>query len=257
MKQKFGLALKSAVLATSLVIGSVAASVVHADHHGAIMAAVAHTDRPEEDRARDGNRKPAEVLMFAGVKPGMTVLDLNSGGGYYSEILSHIVGDGGNVVAHNGAVYWAFMRKTVPARFTERLSNVTPLNVDSEVVDLPEGSVDVVMSVLAYHDYFMKHEARTAPEDMPAVLASIYRSLKPGGSFVIIDHEAPDGTGAEMGDKLHRINSAFVRSQVEAAGFTFAEESGILANSEDDPSQSPFRPEFRGKTDRFIMKFTK
>ena len=257
MKNTITSVISNTILASSLVLGFAYSTSVGADHHGAIAAAVAHPDRPDEDTARDVNRKPGEVLLFAGVRPGMTVLDLNSGGGYYSEILSHLVGGDGKVYAHNGSVYWAFMRKTVPERFTTRLTNVEPLNVESEVVDLPENSVDVAMSVLAYHDYFMKHDARPEPEDMPAILASIHKALKPGGSFVIIDHQAPTGTGAEMGDKLHRINSDFVKSQVLAAGFNLAEETDILANSEDDPSQSPFRPEFRGKTDRFIMKFTK
>lgn len=229
----------------------------NADHHGIIKAAIEHPDRPEQDKSRDANRKPGEVLLFAGVKPGMTVLDLNSGGGYYSEILSHAVGSEGKVIAHNGTVYWTFMNKTVPARFTERLSNVEPLNVESEEVDLPENSVDLVMSVLAYHDYFFNHESRKAPEDMPAVLASIYRSMKPGGSFVVVDHEALDGTGSEVGDSLHRINSDFVKNQVLAAGFKLDAESEALANPEDGKTQSVFHPDIRGKTDRFVIKFTK
>lgn len=246
-------ALSSAGIAAAMVLSFAA----HADHHGAIKAAVAHPDRPEQDRSRDVNRKPADVLMFAGVTPGMTVLDLNSGGGYYSEILSHAVGGEGKVIAHNGTVYWTFMNKTVPARFTERLSNVEPLNVENEVVDLPENSVDLVMSVLAYHDYFFNHESRKAPEDMPAILASIYRSMKPGGSFVVVDHEALDGTGSEVGDTLHRINSNFVKNQVLAAGFKLDAESEILANPDDGKTQSVFHPDIRGKTDRFILKFTK
>ena len=248
---------KRALILSGVAVGMAFSFAVNADNHGAIKAAVEHPDRPATDVARDVNRKPGEVLLFAGVKPGMTELDLNSGGGYYSEILSHTVGPEGRVYAHNGAVYWAFMRKTEPARFAARLPNVVPLNVDQEAVDLPENSVDVVMSVLAYHDYFMKHEARTEPEDMPAILASIYKAMKPGGSFVVIDHEAEDGTGPEMGDKLHRINSDFVKGQVLAAGFKLDSESDILANPDDNNTVSPFAPDIRGKTDRFIMKFTK
>ena len=248
---------KKSLLAVVACVGMLMSPAAITDHHGAIKAAVGHADRPDQDRSRDVNRKPEEVLLFAGVKPGMTVLDLNSGGGYYSEILSHIVGSDGKVIAHNGTVYWTFMKKTVPSRFTERLTNVEPLNVESEAVDLPENSVDVVMSVLAYHDYFFNHESRKAPEDMPAVLASIYRSLKPGGSFVVIDHEAEDGTGSEVGDSLHRINSNFVKNQVLAAGFKIDSESEILANPDDSNTQSAFHPDVRGKTDRFVIKFTK
>lgn len=241
----------------TLIVGSVFAVTANADHHGKLRAAVAHPDRPDSEKARDESRKPFDVLLFAGVRPGDTVLDLNSGAGYYSEILSHFVGDEGKVYAHNGSVYWAFMKKTVPARFTERLSNVVPLNVESEAVDLPAGSVDVAMSVLAYHDYFMEHEAREEPEDMEAILASIYAALKPGGAYVVIDHEAPAGSDGELAGKLHRINPEFVKKQVLAAGFTLEAESDLLANPEDDNGQSPFRPEFRGKTNRFIMKFVK
>lgn len=249
--------ISSALLGLALAVGALLSAPVAADHHGAIMAAVANPDRPDTDRARDANRKPADVLMLAGVQPGMTVVDLNSGGGYYSEILSHAVGETGKVIAHNGPVYWAFMKENVPPRFAERLPNVEPLNGVSEAIDVGGGSVDVIMSVLAYHDYFMKHDARTAPEDIPAILESFHNALKPGGVFMLIDHQAPAGTGAEMGDKIHRINSEFVKAQVLAAGFTLAEESDLLANPEDDPSLSPFRPEFRGKTDRFILKFVK
>ncbi len=257
MRKHFQSIAGTLVLGAALITGSIFTTAANADHHGKIKAAIAHPDRPASERARDETRKPYDVILFAGVHPGDTVLDLNSGAGYYSEILSHFVGDEGKVYAHNGSVYWAFMKKTVPARFTERLSNIAPLNVGSEAVDLPEGSVDVAMSVLAYHDYFMDHEARPAPEDMSAILASIYKSLKPGGAYVVIDHAGPAGSGAEVAGKLHRINAEFVKKQVLAAGFTLAGESDILANPDDDNGQSPFRPEFRGKTDRFIMKFVK
>lgn len=245
------------LLGAALTMGSIFATTANADHHGKLKAAIDHPDRPDTEKARDASRKPFDVLLFAGVRPGDTVLDLNSGSGYYSEILSHFVGDQGKVYAHNGSVYWAFMQKTVPARFTDRLSNVVPLNAESEAVDLDAGSVDVAMSVLAYHDYFMEHEARKGPEDMAAILASIYAALKPGGSYVVIDHEGPAGSDGELAGKLHRINSEFVKRQVLAAGFTLAAESDLLENAEDDNSQSPFRPEFRGKTNRFIMKFVK
>ncbi len=257
MRKSFQSVTGTMVVGAALVLGSVFATTANADHHGKIKAAVDHPDRPAAERARDENRKPYEVILFAGIHPGDTVLDLNSGGGYYSEILSHFVGGEGKVYAHNGSVYWDFMKKTVPARFAERLSNVEPLNVESEAVDLPAGSVDAAMSVLAYHDYFMAHDARPSPENMPAILASIYAALKPGGAYVVIDHEGAAGTGAELGDKLHRINSEFVKKQVLAAGFTLAEESNLLANPDDDNTQSPFSPEIRGKTNRFIMKFVK
>ncbi|WP_262695486.1 class I SAM-dependent methyltransferase [Kordiimonas aquimaris] len=258
MKLKYKSMIGGAAVLASVAASAIAMSVpAVADHHGHIVAAVNNDARPEQEVARDVNRKPTDVLLFAGVKPGMTVLDINSAAGYYTEILSHAVGDEGKVYAHNGAVYWAFMQKKAPARFEQRLKNVVPVNEDSESVNLPENSVDLVMSVLAYHDYFFNHEARKQPEDMNAVLTSIYNSLKPGGAFVVIDHQAEDGTGSEMGDKLHRINSEFVKEQVASVGFKVDSESDILANPEDNGTTSPFSPELRGKTDRYIIKFVK
>lgn len=232
-----------------------------ADHHGhAIMAAVKNVDRSAEDKALDAARKPGDVLMFAGIAPGMKVLDINSAGGYYSEMLSLTVGSGGKVYAHNGAVYWAFMKQTMPERFADgRLANVVHMNGVSEIIDLPAGSLDAAFAALAYHDYFMTHDAREGGgrEDVMPVLKSIYTALKPGGSFTIVDHIAKAGTGPDDFDKLHRIDPAFVQKQMEEAGFTLAGSSEALMTGMDDPTASPFAPEVRRKTDRFVMKFVK
>lgn len=232
-----------------------------ADHHGhAVMIAVKNVDRPTEDKALDAARKPADVLMFAGIAPGMKVLDINSAGGYYSEILSLTVGTKGTVYAHNGAVYWDFMKQAIPERFAGgRLANVVHMNGGPERVDLPAGSLDAAFAALAYHDYYMTHGAREGGgrEDVMPVLKSIYAALKPGGSFTIVDHIAKAGTGPDDFDKLHRIDPAFVKTQMEEAGFTYAGSSDALITGMDDPAVSPFAPEVRRKTDRFVMKFVK
>lgn len=254
--KKINTMILSASLSSMIAVAGIFAPAV-ADQHGAIKAAVAHADRPEADVARDAGRKPADVLTFAGIEPGMSVLDINSAGGYYTEIMSHVVGGEGTVFAHNGKVYWEFMRKTVPARFGERLSNVVPLNKNSEAVDLPANSLDMAISVLAYHDYYFETEARTEPEDVQAALKSVLHALKPGGSYIIIDHEAADGTGPELGNSLHRINSGLVKKEMAAAGFEFVGASDVLANPDDSLNDSAFAPNIRGKTDRFILKFKK
>jgi len=232
-----------------------------ADHHGhAIMIAVKNVDRPAEDKALDAARKPAEVLAFAGIAPGMKVLDINSAGGYYSEILSLTVGGKGTVYAHNGAVYWDFMKQAIPERFADgRLANVVHMNGGSESVDLPADSLDAAFVALAYHDYFMTHGARKGGgrEDVMPVLKSIYTALKPGGSFTIVDHIAQAGTGPDDFDKLHRIDPAFVQKQMEEAGFTYAGSSDVLITDTDDATRSPFAPDLRRKTSRFVMKFVK
>jgi len=252
--------LTKSVAATAFLVSSFVLP-ASADHHGhAIKAAVNHSERPVADKERDENRKPGKVLMFAGVRPGMTILDVNAGGGYYTEILSHAVGEHGRVYSHNGAVYWAFMKKALPDRYAdERLGNVKHIHNDKETIDLPEASLDMAMAVLSYHDYFFTHEARLGGghEDVPAVLASIRKALKPGASFVIVDHVAPSGSGPADFDKLHRIDPAFLKAQMADAGFTFVEESDALANPNDSNDGSPFAPEIRGKTNRFIYKFSK
>jgi len=231
-----------------------------ADHHGpAIMKAVENADRPAADKARDKGRKPAQVLMFSGVAPGMTVLDVNAGSGYYSEILSHTVGEHGKVYSHNGPVYWAFMKETLPERYADgRLPNVEHIHNGKETIELAENSVDVAMAVLSYHDYFFTHAARPGGghEDVAAVLTSIKKVLKPGGTFVIVDHVAPEGSGPADFDRLHRLNPDFVKKQMGEAGFTFIGETDALVNPDDSNDGSPFAEGIQGKTNRFVYKFT-
>lgn len=227
-----------------------------ADHHGgAIEAALMSPDRPSADKERDGARKPAEVLAFAGLQPGMTVVDINSATGWYTEVLSHAVGPKGKVYAHNGPYYWGFVKDRVAERYDGRLPNVVQIH-DGEVLDLPSESVDMIFLGLAYHDYFAGVGKREMP-DIAAVLASFMTVLKPGGSVVIVDHVAPMGSGIEAGDTLHRIDPALVKAQMTEAGFMLIDESGVLANADDDHTKGPFDPMVRGKTDRFILKFVK
>jgi predicted methyltransferase len=245
----------SAIL-LAFVIPAAASEII--DHHGkAIKAAIENSNRPERDTVDDANRKPGEVLAFAGVAPGMTVLDVNSGGGYYSEIMSYIVGDEGKVYAHNGEVYWDFVKENVGPRYENRLSNVVQVN-DSENVDVPAGSVDLAISILAYHDYFFLHPARNNEvADVDAALKSIYDAIKPGGAFVIVDHTAKPGTGEESGNTLHRIEPALVQARMEKAGFRLEKESDLLANPNDDLVISPFDASIRRKTHRFIHLYRK
>jgi predicted methyltransferase len=174
--------------------------------------------------------------------------------------MSRIVGHEGLVYSHNGPVYWSFVgdNKDVSARYADdRLSNVKRVQ-GSEQVDLPEGSVDMAISVLAYHDYYFVHEARTSEkEDVGAALKSIYQALKPGGVFVIIDHVAPEGSGEDAGDKLHRIDPKLVTAQMQAAGFELEKTSDVLVNPEDNHTISPFDPAIRRKTDRFVHLYRK
>ncbi|NVJ96514.1 MAG: class I SAM-dependent methyltransferase [Alphaproteobacteria bacterium] len=259
---KFKTSLRMGAAALVFAAGSMGLVPAQADHHGAaIKAALENPDRPDEDKARDVLRKPGEVLAFAGIAPGMTVLDINASGGYYTELLSRIVGSEGKVYSHNGAVYWAFMGKKEPARLAGgKLANVVQVHNDKETFDeIPEGSVDAAMMVLAFHDYFFTHKARPGGghEDVSSVLASLKRVLKPGGTVTIIDHIAPPNSGPAEFDKLHRMDPAFVREKMEEAGFEYLDKSTALISKEDDPTVTPFAKTVRGRTSRFIYKFGK
>lgn len=215
--------------------------------------------RSEADRERDAHRKPAAVLQFLGIEPGMTVLDLFSGGGYYSELLSYVVGADGSVTAHTNAAYIGFTGDEATARFaTGRLPNVEVLVAENNELALPEGKFDAVMMILTYHDiYYVNPDDGWPKIDGPAMLAELFAAMKPGAILGIVDHVAETGSPVETGGTLHRIDPAIVRAEIEAAGFKFEDESELLRNAEDDHVKSVFDPAIRGRTDQVVMRFRK
>ena len=226
---------------------------MNTDANEAIAAAVADESRPDEDRNRDGNRKPADVLAFFGITPGMKVADLMAGGGYYSHILSRLAGPDGVVyVQNNKTALERFADRQLSARMaTTELDNVVRLDRELEDLGLPEADLDVVIMVLFYHDtYWMK-------ADRPRMNEQILASLKPGGLFGVIDHVAEAGSGDRDVSSLHRVDPETVKSEIIAAGFVLAEESDLLHNPDDDHTINVFNPDIRGQTDRFIYKFRK
>lgn len=222
-------------------------------------AAVANDARTAQDRARDAARKPAEVLEFLGITENMTVLDMFSGGGYYSEILASLVGPGGKVIAHSNEAYLKFVGAEFNARYeSERLPGVEILMAENNELSLAPDSLDAIMLVLSYHDFFNDDAENGWPLiDVPALLQEFHNGLKPGGIIGIIDHYAEAGAPAETGNTLHRIDPAIVIAGMEAAGFLLEEQSDLLRNPDDDLGRSVFDPELRGKTDRFLMRFRK
>lgn len=222
-------------------------------------AALANPARPEADLARDADRKPAEVLEFFGIAPGMQVLDLFSGGGYYAEILSQLVGPDGHVVAHANKAYLKFVGDEFAARHADnRLPNVEVMMAENNEWELGTDRFDAIMMVLSYHDSFwVSPENDWLEIDVPALHASLYAALKPGGVLAVVDHQAVPGSPPETGGTLHRIDRAIVVEQLGAAGFVLEDESDMLRNPDDDHTLSPFDPAIRGKTDRFVLKFRK
>lgn len=222
-------------------------------------AAVKHADRTSADRARDSGRKPAEVLEFFGIKSGMDILDMFSGGGYYTEILSRVTGAEGSVVAHSNQAYAQFVGEEATTRYANtRLPNVEILMAENQALEFPDDSYDAVMMVLAYHDIYYVSPTNGWPRiDGPKLVKELFDALRPGGILGVVDHYAAAGSGRETGNTLHRIDPEIVIAEIEAAGFVLEEKSDILRNMDDDHSLNMSDPKVRGKTDRFVFRFRK
>ena len=214
-----------------------------------IRAAVASARRPAEDRARDADRKPAEVLAFAGVAPGQRVADFIPGGGYFTRLFSEAVGAGGKVYAlipPPGA-----QRADPPIReVAAQYANVEVVQQSFTTLRVPE-PCDVIFTAQNYHDL---HLARLGL-DWAAVNRQIFEALAPGGVYVVIDHSAKPGAEIGVVDTLHRIDQAIVRRELEAAGFVYDGESQVLRNPADSRELGVFDPAIRGRTDQFAMRF--
>jgi predicted methyltransferase len=231
-----------------------------ADLEALAARAVAHEGRSEADRADDAGRKPAAVVAFLGIEPGMTVLDLLAGGGYYSEILAHVVGDEGVVLAQNNSLYIGFVGEAFAERLADdRLPNVE--RIDSEVLELElePASIDAAVFVLGYHDIYFRPEDGGWEELTPElVLAKLFAALKPGGVLGIVDHAALPGADlADTANALHRIDEDVARAQIEAAGFVLEATSDVLRSAEDERTISVFDDSIRRRTDRFVHRYRK
>jgi len=222
-------------------------------------AAVANESRPEADRERDAGRKPAQVLEFLGVAPGMTVLDMFSGGGYYTEILSHTVGPEGQVIAHSNEAYLKFVGDEFEKRYLGgRLPNAQVLMAENNELSLEANSLDGVMLVLSFHDFYLAAADGWPAIEIQPLLAELHSGLRAGGFVGVIDHYAAEGAlPSETGGSTHRIDPAVVIREMTAAGFVLDGQSEILRNPDDDYEKIVFDPDLRGKTDRFVMRFVK
>jgi len=219
--------------------------------------AVNNPARSLADRERDKTSKPNVVLNFIDLKPGMKVLDLFAGGGYYSELLSYAVGSDGQVISHTNAVYESSTGEEAASRFKDnRLSNVSRVVSEINNLGLEDSSLDMVLLVLVYHDIYFT--ADYWPKvDRDNFFRQIRESLKPGGVLVVIDHSALENTGMSAAQDLHRIDEAFAKQDIESAGFTFDAASDVLRNSNDARTLSVFDEAIRRKTDRFVYRFVK
>jgi predicted methyltransferase len=224
---------------------------------GAIRAAVEAPDRTPADRALDAGRHPAELLAFFGLAPGLRVAELGAAGGYTTELLARTVGRSGVVYGQNNRL---ILERFAEKPWSERLvkpvmSNV--VRVDREFDDpLPPEAhdLDAVLVVLFYHDTVWMGA------DRARMNRAVFRALRPGGVYGIVDHSGRPGTGTSEVKTLHRIEERVVRDEVESAGFRLAGEATFLRNPADprDWNDAPSAAaERRGTSDRFVLRFVK
>jgi predicted methyltransferase len=218
-----------------------------------VTAALADPARPAADTSRDAKRLPAAMIAFAGIKPGMVVVDLLPGSGYFTRIFSKVVGPGGKVYAAAGPG-----RDGAPPAVAAIASNpvfanviVTPLS-PAQTFATPE-KVDLVWTSRNYHD--LRNTTRNL--DIAAINKAVYQSLKPGGIFIVLDHAAAPGSGPEIPGTLHRINPDIVKADLKAAGFVLVGESNVLRNPADDVTKRVFEEGIPDSSDQFILKFRK
>jgi predicted methyltransferase len=244
MKNLHGLA----AIALAALIAACAVPPPATDYH----ALVASPGRSDADRATDVRRKPAELLAFYGVRPGMRVLDLSAGAGYNTELLARAVGPTGRVYAQNSPR--AFSEST-QTRLNARLKNPVADNVVPIVRDFDSPLPDDVHDLDLVTFNFNYHDTAWMGVDRAAMNRAVYRALRAGGVYIVADHSGRPGTGASEAKSLHRIEEGLVKREVEAAGFRLAGEGGFLRNP-DDPRDAPvFKP--KQPNDEFVLKFVK
>lgn len=223
-----------------------------------IQAAVASDARPEEDRALDEARKPVQTLVFAGVRPGMTVLEMEAGSGYFTELLSRTAGPDGKVIMQNPELFDTFIGDAYDKRLGgDRLPNVELTKTEFYNLAAEDGSIDLVTWVQGPHELWFVPAEGVSFGDPDVVFAEIARVLKPGGAFLAVDHIAPDDTGPETGGDTHRIARKHVDALAIAAGLKVEKSSDILKRLEDDLTLSVFDESVRGKTSQFVVLYRK
>lgn len=215
-------------------------------------ALVADPDRTDADRERDATRKPAQLLVFSGVGPGMRVADLGASSGYTTELLARAVGSEGTVYGQNTPyVLKKYVSESWPARLS-RPAMKGVVRVDRELVSpLPDGveGLDLITMIYVYHDTLF------SGVDRAAMNQALFAALRPGGSLLVVDHVAKPGADAEVAKTIHRMDPALLRTDLEATGFVFAAEADFLRNP-GDPLEKAFF-DMDGPTDSFVQRYAR
>ncbi|MFL6721053.1 MAG: class I SAM-dependent methyltransferase [Sphingomonas sp.] len=253
MRSYIAVALSFALITSPLSAKSVAPSVP------TIAAAVGSPDRTADNVKLDESRKPAQVLQFLGLKPGMKVLDLFGANAYWAEIMAPAVGPKGHVAVWEPTQFYREPVQKSFAAFMARQPNVSIVSSPFEAPTLPKNYADLVMLNLNYHDTYWQSEKYGIPRMNPATfLKAVYAAMKPGATIGVIDHVAnPNSDTRATVEAMHRIDPEVIKADFKRAGFVLSGSSDILRNPADDHSLLVFDPKVRGKTDRAIFKFKK
>jgi predicted methyltransferase len=224
-----------------------------------VVAALTSPSRTADNISLDQSRKPAEVLQFLGLRPGMKVLDLFGANAYWAEIMAPAVGPKGHVTVWEPAQFYQDKAKASFAGFMAKQPNVSIVSSPFEAPDLPKNYADLVMLNLNYHDTYWQNAKYGIPRMEPsAFLKAVYAAMKPGGVIGVIDHVASPNTDTRATvEAMHRIDPEVIKADFKRAGFVLAGSSDILRNPADDHSLPVFDAKIRGKTDRVIFKFKK
>jgi predicted methyltransferase len=226
----------------------------------AIDASIASAERSKEDKDQDSWRRPAEVLTFMELRPGLSALDYFAASGYYTELMSRVVGADGKVIAYNNDEYRKFSQDGPTKRYgNSRLPNVVEVTQPVESVQLDPASLDAVLFMQSYHDLYWRPKDGSWPKtDAAKALAQLVPALKPGAVVVVVDHVAKaGGEPTETVTGMHRIDPAILKRDFEAAGLKFDSESPVFANPADDHSKEVFDKAIRHKTDQVMYRFRK
>jgi predicted methyltransferase len=256
LRRRRGIVIALMMFASGLAPGAGVSAARSAD---AYDAAVAQPGRTADDRKRDAVDHPAEILRLAGIRPGMKVADILAADGYYSELLSYLVGPRGHVLLLNNAAYEKWSEGSWAKRLTDgRLPNVEHRTAELERMQLGDGTLDAALLIKVYHDfYWAEPNSGWPPVDVPAVLDAIARAVKRGGILLLVDHSAVAGTGSADAGRIHRIDEQYARHDFESRGFVMDSTSDVLRHPEDQRDQITYKGAMVGKTDRFVMVFRK
>lgn len=248
----------SILAAFSLVVA--AAPAAQAKAPTTVAAAVADTASRTPDNVKlDESRKPAALLKYLGLRPGMQVLDMFGANKYWSEIIAPAVGPKGHVTIWQPTQFLSDKNRGPLEEFVTKRSNVSWISSPFEAPDLPKSKFDFTLINLDYHDvYWENAERKVVRMDPDAWLKRLYAAMKPGAVVGVVDHVAnPNNDARGTVEKLHRIDPKVIAADFKRAGFILVGTSDLLRNPADDHSLLVFDPKIRGKTDRAVFKFRK